>query len=110
MRYTLHKPLNEALQISAASPRIIERSERMLFVSGVSEGRAIPWPATRVKQPGAEQHCYTRIRLGQASLSIPLSPIGLAFLGAFGILVFGCMTILHVARGRTQRNHVQMRV
>ena len=65
-----------------------------------SAGRAIPWPATRVKQPGDKQHCYTRFRLGQASLSVPLPPIDLAFLAGFGALVFGCIAILHFARGR----------
>src|SRR3989442_8474870 len=65
-----------------------------------SAGRAIPWPATRVKQPGDKPHCYTRFRLGRASLSIPLPPIDLAFLAGFGSLVFGCIPILHFARGR----------
>ena len=65
-----------------------------------SAGGAIPWPATRVKQPGDKPHCYTRFRLGRASLSIPLPPIDLAFLAGFGSLVFGCIPILHFARGR----------
>lgn len=71
-----------------------------------SAGRAIPWPATRVKQPGDKQHCYTRFRLGQASLSIPLPPIDLAFLAGFGALALGCIPILHFARGRAQKHHV----
>jgi hypothetical protein len=64
-----------------------------------SAGRAIPWPATRVKQPGDRQYYYTRFRLGQASLSLPLPPIGLAFLAGFGVLVLGCIRILHFVRG-----------
>lgn len=63
-----------------------------------SAGRAIPWPATRVKQPGDTQHCYTRFRLGQASLCLPLPPIGLAFLAGFGVLALGCIPILHFVR------------
>ena len=75
-----------------------------------SAGRAIPWPATRVKQPGDKQHCYTRFRFGQASLSIPLPPIDLAFLAGFGALVFGCIPILHFIRGRAQKHHVRIKV
>ena len=75
-----------------------------------SAGRAIPWPATRVKQPGDKQHCYTRFRLGQASLSIPLPPIDLAFLAGFAAVVFGCFPILHFIRGRAQKHHVRMKV
>ena len=75
-----------------------------------SAGRAIPWPATRVKQPGDKQHCYTRFRLGQASLSIPLPPIDLAFLAGFAAVVFGCIPILHFIRGRAQKHHVRMKV
>src|SRR6266516_3576737 len=75
-----------------------------------SAGRAIPWPATRVKQPGDKQHCYTRFRLGQASLSVPLPPIDLAFLAGFGAVVFGCIPILHFIRGRAQKHHVRIKV
>ena len=73
-------------------------------------GRAIPWPATRVKQPGDKQHCYTRFRFGQASLSIPLPPIDLAFLAGFGALAVGCIPILHIARGRAQKHPVRIKV
>ena len=69
-----------------------------------SAGRAIPWPATEVKQSGSKRHCYTRVRLGQASLSIPLPPMGLAFLAGSLALVFGCIPIVRFARKRAQTN------
>ena len=75
-----------------------------------SAGRAIPWPATRVKQPGDEQHCYTRFRLGQASLSIPLPPIDLAFLAGLGAVAFECIRILRLAQGRAQKHQARTKV
>jgi len=74
-----------------------------------SAGRAIPWPATRVTQPGDEQHRYTRFRLWPASHSIPLPPMDLAFLAVFGALVFGFIPILHFARGRL-KHHLRIKV
>jgi len=67
-----------------------------------SAGRAIPWPASRVKQLGDKQHRYTRLRLGQVSISVPLSPIGLGFLTGFVALTFGFILITRLARCRSQ--------
>src|SRR6266853_2074406 len=69
-----------------------------------SAGRAIPWPASRVKQPGDRQHRYTRFCFGQVSVSIPLPPIDLAFLTGFVALAFGCILITRFTQGRTQAN------
>src|SRR5439155_18766104 len=67
-----------------------------------SAGRAIPWPASRVKQPGDSHLRYTRFRLGQVSVSIPLPAIDLAFLAGFVALSFGCILITRFTRRRIQ--------
>src|SRR5258707_3073382 len=51
-----------------------------------SAGSAIPWPATRVKQPGDKQHRYTRFCLGRFSISIPLPAIDLTLFVVFIVL------------------------
>ena len=58
-----------------------------------SAGRPIPWPASRVKQPGDKQHYYTRFQFGLASISIRLSPIGIAFCVGLVVLVFLSISI-----------------
>ena len=75
-----------------------------------SAGRAIPWPASRVKQPGDRQQRYTRFRLGQVSVSIPLPPIDFACLTGFVALAFGCILITRFTRGRTQTNDEPIKV
>ena len=67
-----------------------------------SAGGAIPWPATRVRQPGDKQHRYTRFRLGQVSISMRLRPIDVAFLAGFVALSFGCILITRFTRRRIQ--------
>src|SRR5437660_8323137 len=67
-----------------------------------SAGGAIQRPATRVKQPGDKQHRYTRFRLGQVSISMPLRPIDVAFLAGFVALASGCLLIARYTRRRTQ--------
>ena len=69
-----------------------------------SSGSAIPWPASRVKQPGDSHLRYTRFRLGQVSVSIPLPAIDLAFLAGFVALSFGCILITRFTRRRIQTN------
>jgi hypothetical protein len=54
-------------------------------------GGGIPWPNTKARQPGDTRHCYTRFRLGQVAVSIPLPPIGLGFLG--GSVAVACAAI-----------------
>lgn len=63
-----------------------------------SVGSAIPWPATRVKQPGDKQHFYTRLCFGQVSVSIPLSPLGFALVLGFGLLALASIPIRRFAR------------
>jgi hypothetical protein len=46
-----------------------------------SAGSAIPWPATRVRQPGDKLHRYTRLRLGQFSVPVPVPALDLTFGG-----------------------------
>ena len=75
-----------------------------------SAGRGIPWPATRVRQPGDQQHCYTRFRLGQVSLSIPVPPIDLALLAGFLMLLSGCLTVLRFAGGRARKSVAETKV
>ena len=102
--------------VVSASPMWVVGSEQNRF--GIEEcrywtdsaGRAIPWPASRVKQPGDKQHCYTRFRRGQASLSIPLPPIDLAFLAGLGAVAFGCIRILRLAQGRAQKHQARTKV
>src|SRR5436189_6150498 len=69
-----------------------------------SAGSAIPWPATRVKQPGDKQHRYTRFRLGQVSVSVPLPAIHIAFLVGFIVLAFGSILTTRSTRRRIQTN------
>ena len=69
-----------------------------------STGRAIPWPASRAKQPGDKLHRYTRFLFGQSSVSIPLSPISLAVLAGFVVVACGRILIARSMRGRTQTN------
>jgi hypothetical protein len=73
-------------------------------------GRAIPWPARRVRQPGDKLHCYTRFRLGRTSLSIPLPPIGLTFLGGLAAMLFGSILIARSARGYAQTDDAPIKV
>ena len=75
-----------------------------------SAGRAIPWPASRVKQQGDILHRYTRFRLGQVSISIPLPPIEFAFLAGFVALASGCILITRSIRRRTQTNDESLKV
>ena len=75
-----------------------------------SAGRAIPWPASRVKQQGDILHRYTRFRLGQVSISIPLPPIEFAFLAGFVALTSGCILITRSIRRRTQTNDESLKV
>ena len=63
-----------------------------------SAGQAIPWPATRVKQPGDRRHSYTRFRLGSASVSIPLPPLILALVAGLAALGFGSF-LLRLGKG-----------
>src|SRR5882762_6734421 len=65
-----------------------------------SAGGAIPWPATRVKQPGDKQHRYTRFRLGQVSVSIQLPTIDLALFVEFIVLAFGSILMTRFTRRR----------
>lgn len=67
-----------------------------------SAGRAIPWPATRVRQPGDTRHCYTRFRLGRSALSIPLPPIGMALLTGSLALGLGGVLLARFTRRRAQ--------
>ena len=102
--------------VVSASPIWVVGSEQNRF--GIEEcrywtdsaGRAIPWPASRVKQPGDKQHSYTRFRFGQASLSIPLPPIDLAFLAGLGAVAFECIRILRLAQGRAQKHQARTKV
>ena len=75
-----------------------------------SAGSAIPWPATRVKQPGDKQHRYTRFRLGQVSVSVPLPAIDLAFLAGFIVLALGSIVITRSTRRRIQTNDESIKV
>src|SRR6185369_10984566 len=75
-----------------------------------SAGRAIPWAASRVKQPGDLQHRYTRFGLGQVSISIPLPPIDFAFLAGFVALASGWILITRSTRRRTQTNDEPVKV
>jgi len=75
-----------------------------------SAGGAIPWAATRVKQPGDKQHRYTRFRLGQVLISMPLRPIDVAFLAEFVALASGCLLIARYTRRRTQTNDEPIKV
>jgi hypothetical protein len=68
-----------------------------------SAGRAIPWAASRVKQPGDLQHRCTRFRLGPVSISIPLPPIDFAFLA-------GLILITRSTRRRAQTNDEPVKV
>jgi len=67
-------------------------------------GAAIPWPANRVKQPGDTQHCYTRFRLGQVSISMPLPPVDLAVFVAIVALVSACLATARIIRQRERAN------
>ena len=69
-----------------------------------SAGSAIPWPATRVKQPEDKQHRYIRFRLGQVSVSVPLPAIDLAFLVGFIVLAFGLILFTAFTRRRIKTN------
>jgi type II secretion system protein G len=64
-----------------------------------STGSPIPWSATRVKQPGDKRHRYTRLCLGQESVSIPLPPLNLALVG-FGVLALTCISTTRFTRSR----------
>ena len=75
-----------------------------------SAGGAIPWPATRVRQPGDKQHRYTRFRLGQVSISMRLRPIDVAFLAGFVALASGCLLIARYTRRRTQTDDEPIKV
>jgi hypothetical protein len=75
-----------------------------------SAGRAIPWPANRVKQPGDKLHRYTRFPLGHVSVSIPLPPIGFAILAGFIALAFGCILIGRLTRRPTQTKDEPIKV
>ncbi len=93
--------------VVSASPIWVVRSCQMRF--GIEEcsywtdsaGSAIPWPATRVKQPGDRQHRYTRLCLGSVSVSIPLPPIVFAFFPGFVALASGWILIARSTRRRT---------
>ena len=75
-----------------------------------SAGGAIPWPATRVRQPGDKQHRYTRFRLGQVSISMRLRPIDVAFLAGFVALASGCLLIARYTRSRRQTHDEPIKV
>jgi hypothetical protein len=75
-----------------------------------SAGSAIPWPATRVKQPVDKQHRYTRFRLGQVSVSVPLPAIDLAFLVGFIVLAFGSILFTAFTRRRIKTNNEPTKV
>jgi len=61
-----------------------------------SAGCGIPWPASRVRQPGDRQHRYTRFRFGRVSVSAPLPPMGLALLVGGLVVVFGAVRVLRL--------------
>jgi hypothetical protein len=75
-----------------------------------STGHPIPWPATRVKQPGDKQHSYTRFQLGHASISIPLPPIDLALLAGAVALVLVFFPVVRFAGGRWRRDNQAIKV
>jgi len=75
-----------------------------------SAGRAIPWPASRVKQPRDLQHRYTRFRLGQVSISILLPPINFAFFAGFIALPSAWILITRSTGRRTQTNDEPVKV
>jgi hypothetical protein len=62
-------------------------------------GHAIPWAASKPRQPGDNHHQFTRVILGRVSFSLPMRP---AIAGASGILVFlllGFLAMAYVTRG-----------
>ena len=75
-----------------------------------SAGRAIPWPASRVKQLGDILHRYTRFCLWHVSISIPLPPIDFAFLAGFITLASGWILITRSTRRRTQTTDEPVKV
>jgi hypothetical protein len=101
--------------VSASPIWVVGSAQNRFGIEGCSywtdsAGRAIPWAASRVKQPGDTQHRYTRFRLGKFSISIPLPPINFAFLAGFVALASGWILITRSTRRRTQTNDAPVKV
>ncbi len=75
-----------------------------------SAGRAIPWAGSIVRQPGDSRHSYTRFRLGQVSISIPLPPIDLAFLAGLFAVALCCILITRFCRSGRATNAEPIKV
>jgi hypothetical protein len=63
-------------------------------------GQAIPWPASQPRETGDKHHQFTRITLGRAAVSLPMSPLAVGLIGMTIFLTLGYILAARVAKRR----------